>query len=50
MINPIEVTRQEWYQIGFLLFCMGGLYTIKNMFLPPHERDQETDFEDDDEF
>lgn len=39
-MSPILVTYQEYCAIGFALSIVGLMYTMHNMFLAPHEREQ----------
>ena len=41
LFTPILVTQQEYYTIGFALFIFCMFYTAKQLFLPPHEREQD---------
>jgi hypothetical protein len=40
----ILVTQDEYYTIAFVMAQMGMFYTMHQMFLPPHERDENDEF------
>jgi hypothetical protein len=39
---PILVTQEEFYLAMFVFFQVGLFYTMKNLFLPPHEVENES--------
>lgn len=40
MIEPIAVTAKEYYMIGWVFFNIGMFYTATQIFMAPHEREE----------
>lgn len=44
MTDPIIVTKDQYYAIGFAFFMVCMMYTALNMFSIPHEEDEEDEY------